>query len=448
MTTSAQRSAHGLECPHHERDIKMSTSHPRDEKTQTGYPRVLGFEDGAPAWICPVGMPRHGNYEPQTGTPPATLTLSASSYNPGDSITVTLTGGDIEGFLLRAHRASGANDTEEIVGEFTSWPTGVKPLVWMPQSGVTYNCLTQSDDDDLNNLVLTWQAPSTSVGDVVFKASVVTDYEIFWDNLVSSVLTASTAEPSSTYESTVSPDFSDLIFADACGTTKGCMMYPNGCKASDCEVVIAYTTINSQAAVQFEMFTAINIGYLSLGFSADRKMGEELTVNCMRSADTLYVEHAYNRPDYNIRQRINAIATVHGIFGIIATALMITNIIMGVVRPVKGKQRKIFNLAHRICGALTFVFTIVCLLLGTRVDLLHPEIQLTAAALIGVGFIIQVILEVILEIVCWKPSKVKASSPEDDKRNRLEIVKTAILSLYGVVMLVITIGVMYLVYTY
>ena len=51
---------------------------------------------------------------------------------------VTLTGGDIEGFLLRAHRASGANDTEEIVGEFTSWPTGVKPLVWMPQSGVTY----------------------------------------------------------------------------------------------------------------------------------------------------------------------------------------------------------------------------------------------------------------------------------------------------------------------
>jgi len=43
---------------------------------------------------------------------------------------------------------------------------------------------------------------------------------------------------------------------------------------------------------------------------------------------------------------------------------------------------------------------------------------------------------------------VKASSPEDDKRNRLEIVKTAILSLYGVVMLVITIGVMYLVYTY
>jgi len=48
---------------------------------------------------------------------------------------------------------------------------------------------------------------------------------------------------------------------------------------------------------------------------------------------------------------------------------------------------------------------VVCLLLGTRVDLLHPEIQLTAAALIGVGFIIQVILEVILEIVCWKPSK-------------------------------------------
>ena len=61
--------------------------------------------------------------------------------------------GDLEGFILRAQRAPGANDTEEIVGEFTSWSAGVQPLTWMPQTGVTYVSLAPLSNNELCNTI-------------------------------------------------------------------------------------------------------------------------------------------------------------------------------------------------------------------------------------------------------------------------------------------------------
>lgn len=66
----------------------------------------------------------------------------------------------------------------------------------------------------------------------------------------------------------LSPVF-ELIDWSECGESKGCFLYPRTCTGHDCYVAVTYKVVNG--SVEFEMVGSRQ-GYVSVGFSHDRKM--------------------------------------------------------------------------------------------------------------------------------------------------------------------------------
>jgi len=78
-----------------------------------------------------------------------------------------------------------------------------------------------------------------------------------------------------------------------CNSTKACFGIPDNCVASGkCVAVVAYYP--NKLKYEFEM-KAKSPGYVSLGFSRDAKMGEDLTTNCMLQANgSVDISNGYN----------------------------------------------------------------------------------------------------------------------------------------------------------
>jgi hypothetical protein len=58
--------------------------------------------------------------------------------------------------------------------------------------------------------------------------------------------------------------------SEGCGDKKGCFLYPRFCGSVKCTMAASYKSIDDDH-VQFEMFGEAG-GYISLGFSDDKKM--------------------------------------------------------------------------------------------------------------------------------------------------------------------------------
>uniref|UniRef100_A0A1I8ABP3 Cytochrome b561 domain-containing protein n=1 Tax=Steinernema glaseri TaxID=37863 RepID=A0A1I8ABP3_9BILA len=67
-----------------------------------------------------------------------------------------------------------------------------------------------------------------------------------------------------------------------CGDTKGCVLSPQGCQASECLRAFTYSRINS-TTLEMELMARIPYatdGYVSVGFSRDTLMGDDTVTEC------------------------------------------------------------------------------------------------------------------------------------------------------------------------
>ncbi|KAJ1548445.1 hypothetical protein HK405_003166, partial [Cladochytrium tenue] len=102
-----------------------------------------------------------------------TVTASATTYNPGDKITITIAGAAYNGFLGYATATASTN----YVGTWT-FPTGYQNNnAFCATAGVTTDSadstITHTAGQTFNGATLTYTAPATSVGDLSFNFIVV-----------------------------------------------------------------------------------------------------------------------------------------------------------------------------------------------------------------------------------------------------------------------------------
>ncbi|XP_045067725.1 putative ferric-chelate reductase 1 [Coregonus clupeaformis] len=106
----------------------------------------------------------HGNTG-QSSPSPYTVTVSQTTYQPGDTIQVTLSGTiPFSGFLLEAHE-EGKNTA---VGTF-SLGSG-SGIVLVSCNRIAASGVSQSDNQPKRTVTVTWTAPaSVSLGNIVVK---------------------------------------------------------------------------------------------------------------------------------------------------------------------------------------------------------------------------------------------------------------------------------------
>ena len=84
---------------------------------------IWALSEGPPKSTCEDMVPRHRNHKARTGESPYNISVSNSSYTPGENLTVTISGTNtFKGFILQARRTDGLAASP--VGEFVQIPSG------------------------------------------------------------------------------------------------------------------------------------------------------------------------------------------------------------------------------------------------------------------------------------------------------------------------------------
>uniref|UniRef100_A0A3Q3IYQ1 Reelin domain-containing protein n=1 Tax=Monopterus albus TaxID=43700 RepID=A0A3Q3IYQ1_MONAL len=143
-------------------------------------PSILPFSRGANHASCQEMIPGHISAQPQyLQHSHITLRTSASSYLPGQLLTVTVrTSRDFMGFLLQARSV-------DVGGSWTFTAPGTHTLRCFSDG----DTLTHSDKQLKRNLSFVWRAPDAPMGDIQFYITVVQSYFVYWAGIKSAVST-------------------------------------------------------------------------------------------------------------------------------------------------------------------------------------------------------------------------------------------------------------------
>ena len=90
---------------------------------------LWAFSGGPPLSTCEYMTPHHGQSEPQTVAAPYNITVSKSSYTPGENLTITISGTTFKGFILQAQGTDSA--VAWPLGEFNQIPDGMLSRVFL-----------------------------------------------------------------------------------------------------------------------------------------------------------------------------------------------------------------------------------------------------------------------------------------------------------------------------
>ncbi|XP_053404447.1 ferric-chelate reductase 1-like [Mercenaria mercenaria] len=153
---------------------------------------ATAFPNGAPDIACKEMIPGHLPTE-TSGENPFMLKISATSYKPGDEISGELYSADnmtFKGFLIEVGTAQVVSEKEESVGEFINLDNTVQKHV-CEKGGITH-----INNGEKRLVKFTWKAPSTSAGDLSFRATVVQQFfpSKYWLGAFSERVKAAKAE--------------------------------------------------------------------------------------------------------------------------------------------------------------------------------------------------------------------------------------------------------------
>ncbi|XP_067436997.1 reelin domain-containing protein 1-like [Thunnus thynnus] len=181
-------------------------------------PSTLSFSRGANYASCQEMTPGHIRAQPQDPQRShVTLRTSASSYLPGQLVTVTVRSSrDFMGFLLQARSMEGTKEAGAgagvkararagvgagvksmrvgpvlVGGSWTLTPPGTHSLRCLSEG----DTLTHSDKQPKRNLSFVWRAPDTPMGDIRFYITVVQSYFVYWAGIESAVVRDGSRSP-------------------------------------------------------------------------------------------------------------------------------------------------------------------------------------------------------------------------------------------------------------
>ncbi|XP_052353416.1 uncharacterized protein LOC118368940 isoform X1 [Oncorhynchus keta] len=142
--------------------------------------QVEGFSGGGSSIKSQCGLMLPGNSfhgsKGQSSSSPYTVTVNQTTFQPGDTIQVTLSGTfTYKGFLLEAHE-EGQN---KAVGTFSLGSgTGI---ILVPCNGIAASGVSQSNNLPRSSVTVTWTAPSSSsLGNIIVKSTFMQTSSVFW----------------------------------------------------------------------------------------------------------------------------------------------------------------------------------------------------------------------------------------------------------------------------
>ncbi|XP_068164247.1 mucin-2-like [Antennarius striatus] len=178
-------------------------------------PPTRSFSSGAGHASCQGMIPTHIRAQPlDPRRSPVTLSASASSYLPGQLVTVTVRSSrDFMGFLLQARAVdmalgrtggrvkarTGAEGTIEsmnlgpmlVGGSWTLTPPGTHTLRCL----LADDTLTHTDKQLKRNLSFVWKAPDAPMGAIRFYITVVQSYFVYWAGIESTLVLDGSRSP-------------------------------------------------------------------------------------------------------------------------------------------------------------------------------------------------------------------------------------------------------------
>ncbi|GCB74185.1 hypothetical protein scyTo_0003272 [Scyliorhinus torazame] len=267
---------------------------------------ISGYSRGNVGGFCDTMLPNHNTNTKQTTDAPYQIITSISSFNPGDTIQVTLrgtTGNNFKGFLLEARAAEPSSPVTPL-GAFQTTTSNTQLLNCII-GGMTYmaSAVSHTSGSQKSEIVVNWIAPDT--GNIEFRATFVQAFATFWTPVMSQIIkrSATTSNNSNTVTSVSSTTTSLLntatlpqgISSDGCGSTKFCFSNPAQCDpARDENCFFMSSTPLDNRGLQFEM-SGRATGYISIGFSDDRLMGNDDIYICgMDTSGNIQVQRAYS----------------------------------------------------------------------------------------------------------------------------------------------------------
>ncbi|XP_021363148.1 putative ferric-chelate reductase 1 [Mizuhopecten yessoensis] len=311
------------------------------------------YSMGAPSSTCSTMFPLHNGSPAQTSQSPYFFQFIKSTYSPGELISVNLAG---NGVLLKGYQIQARDGVGKVVGQFTS-AAGGRTI----NCGVENGALTHQNARDKPGVSFTWQAPNPAVGNIVFIATVLQNYNVFWVNVNSPAITpmmipqttppqppittvatvppptkppvtpgpqvTTPAEPPTTKAVTPAPPVvttepkpemttpvvGRVTLDDTCGNTKGCFV---SCEGDHCDYVVTWK--DGPDYVDFEVTSTLEIDgvhWIAIAFSSDLKMGDDDTVDCIGTRTNVIVTRSFNEGKSNIR-----LDTVEGTRGLSMTS--------------------------------------------------------------------------------------------------------------------------------
>ncbi|XP_056004470.1 putative defense protein 2 isoform X2 [Ostrea edulis] len=143
---------------------------------------VYCYPNGAPTGSCGSMIPGH-NAAVQTGASPYRVTMNTTSYDAGDVIEVTVSGGTYRGVFVQARPANCSTvtfPTFSLMSEETNLQT-------LSCNGVANSAITHTNKNDKTQSVFYW-SPAANLGHVYFRATFVQTFNTYWVGIVSPVL--------------------------------------------------------------------------------------------------------------------------------------------------------------------------------------------------------------------------------------------------------------------
>ncbi|XP_066548702.1 putative ferric-chelate reductase 1 isoform X2 [Amia ocellicauda] len=259
---------------------------------------VAAYSNGKVTESCKSMKPGHGHASSRKPSP-YSITVDKEKFNPGDRITVTLSGSSsggksFKGFLIEARDASHPND--HAIGSFT---------LLNPHDSQLLNCgtsegsaVSHTHKSGKLEMQVVWNAPSDSPPAVQFLATVVEHYDTYWVKIPSPVITQNNVSPppilpTTTNGQTVpSTHLTEPFSAEGCGRIKSCLRDPVGCDPQTDPKCYFLSFAKKDVSVVFELSGPAE-GYASFALSYDKWMGNDDVYLCVRSRDNVVINSAY-----------------------------------------------------------------------------------------------------------------------------------------------------------
>ncbi|XP_034548725.1 putative defense protein 3 [Notolabrus celidotus] len=143
---------------------------------------VHGYPTGAPTGACEDMMPRHSGVQPQPSPVPYAILTNTRTFQPGQAITVTITGPDYRGVLVEARTFGSTN-------ALGSWQLNPPDTKFLQCSGNPQAAVTHSNTNLKGNTTVYSWLPPDSASPIYFMATVAQQRTIYWVDVRSDTLT-------------------------------------------------------------------------------------------------------------------------------------------------------------------------------------------------------------------------------------------------------------------